>query len=60
MYIELLVTWAGRGPGALYISHPPPHAQGFAPPVTHTHIIQSTAFGLRDVGLLLQIGRAHV
>ena len=27
-------AWAGWGPGALYISHPPPLAQGFAPLVT--------------------------
>ena len=35
MYIELLVMGDGWGPGALYLSHPPPLAQGFAPPVTH-------------------------
>ena len=37
---------------------PPPLGQGFAPPVTHMHIIQSTASELRDVGLLLPLRRA--
>ena len=50
MYLKPFVTWAGWGLGALYISHPPPLAQGFTPPVTHTRIIQSTASGHRDVG----------
>src|SRR4051812_48850472 len=61
-YVSLLlalpVTEGSWGPGALYISHPPPLGQGFAPPVTHTRIIQPTASGLRDVGLLLPPRRA--
>ena len=48
MYIELFVTGDGWGPGTLYISHPPPLAQGFAPSVTQ-HAYNPD----RDVGLLL-------
>ena len=29
MYLKPFITWAGWVPGALYISHPPPQAQGF-------------------------------
>ena len=30
-------TWAGWGPGALYISHPPPQAEGSAPCNPYIH-----------------------
>ena len=29
MYLKPFITWVGWGPGALYISHPPPQAEGF-------------------------------
>src|SRR3954464_8916893 len=59
MYIKPLVTWAGWGPGELYISHPPSTGTRVRNFVTHTHVIQSTASGLRDVGLLLPQRRAR-
>src|SRR3954469_6147550 len=52
-YVGWLGTWR-----TLY-KPPPSTGRGVRIFVTHTHIIQSTASGLRDVGLLLPQRRAR-